>query len=129
MIYKCDVTQVFLRSDLISGYVTVGICPYLPVKGVSLLLGNNLADNIVIINPYVSSHPCSREGTDAEMQDTPGLYPVCVVTRAMVKKQPTAIRNSQNKKGKSDTQSQQSVCSAAEGPPDVMMFLNPTWID
>ena len=98
MIYKCDITHIFLRSDLISGYVTVGICSYLPVKGVSLLLGNNLADNIVIINPYVSSHPCSCEGTDAKMQDTPGLYPVCVVTRAMVKKQLTATRNSQNKK-------------------------------
>ena len=40
----------FLKSDLISGYVTVGICPDLPVKGVSLLLGNDLAgDNKVVI--------------------------------------------------------------------------------
>ena len=65
----------------------MGICPDLPVKGVSLLLGNNLAGDKVIINSCVSSHPCSH---DAEMQDTPGLYRVCAVTCAMAKKQLTA---------------------------------------
>ena len=42
--------KFFLKSDLISGYVTVGIRPDLPVKGVSLLLGNDLAgDKVAII--------------------------------------------------------------------------------
>ena len=41
--------KFFLKSDLISGYVTVGIRPDLPVKGVSLLLGNDLAGDKVII--------------------------------------------------------------------------------
>ena len=88
--------KFFLKSDLISGYITVGIRPDLPVKGVSLLLGNDLAGDKVMINPCVSSHPCSPDDTDAEMQDTPGLYPVCAVTHAMAKKQLTAMRNSQN---------------------------------
>ena len=73
-------------SDLISGYVTVGICPDLPVKDVSLLLGNDLAGDKVIINHCVSSHPCSPEDTHAEMQNTPGLYLVCAVTHAIAKK-------------------------------------------
>ena len=67
-----------MKSDLISGYITVGIRPDLPVKGVSLLLGNDLAGDKVMNNPCVSSHPCSPDDTD--MQDTPGLYPACVVT-------------------------------------------------
>ena len=54
------------------------------------------------------------------MQDTPGLYPVCAVTRTMAKKQLTAMWNSQNEEAKSDVQSQPSVSSAAEGPPDLI---------
>ena len=68
----------------------MGICPDLPVKGVSLLLGNNLAGDKAIINSCLSSHPCSHEDTDAEMQDTPDLYRVCAVTCTMAKKQLTA---------------------------------------
>ena len=56
-----------------------------------LLLGNNLAGDKVIINSCVSSHPCLPKDTDAKMQDTPGLYPVCAVTRTMAKKQLTAM--------------------------------------
>ena len=56
-----------------------------------LLLGNNLAGDKVIINSCVSSHPCSPEDTDARMQDTPGLYLVCAVTRTMAKKQLTTM--------------------------------------
>jgi len=45
--------KVFLKSDLVSGYVTVGIHPDLLVKGVSLLLGNDLASDKVVVNPHV----------------------------------------------------------------------------
>ena len=99
--------KFFPRSDLISEYVTVGIRPDLPVKGVSLLLRNELAGDKVMINPCVSGHPCSPEDTDAKMLDSPGLYPICAVTRTMAKNQLTATRNSQNKKAKSDMQSHQ----------------------
>ena len=111
--------KVFLKSDLISGYVNVGILPDLPVKGVSLVLGNDLAGDKVMINPCVSSHPCSLDNTDAKVQDTPGLYPVCAVTRAMAKKQLTTTPNAQNEESKSDMKSQPSSSSAAEYPPDL----------
>ena len=74
------------QTYVISGYVTVGILLDLPVKGVSLLLANDLAADKVMINSCVSSHPCSPANTDAEMQDTPGLYPVWAVSRAVAKK-------------------------------------------
>ena len=111
--------KVFLKSDLISGYVNVEIRSDLAVKGVSLLLGNDLAGDKVMINPCVSSHPCSLDDTDAKMQDTPGLYPVCAVTRAMTKKQLTTTPNAQNEESKSDMKSQPSSSSAAEDPPNL----------
>jgi len=78
--------------------VIVGVCPDLPVKGVSLLLGNDLAGDKVMVNPCVSSLP--NVCNDTEMQDTPGLYPACAVTHAMTKKHLTTCNNA-----KSDLQS------------------------
>lgn len=40
---KVPLHEIGLRSDLVSGNVVVGVRPTLPVKGVSLLLGNDLA--------------------------------------------------------------------------------------
>jgi len=89
--------EIFLQSDLASGYVTVGIRPTLPVDGVSLLLGNDIAGERVIINSWLSSLPCS-DGMDQVTQDIPGLYPACAVTRSMTKKdgkQPSSVQDSQ----------------------------------
>ena len=46
--------KVNLKSDLVSGTVTVGVRPQLPVKGVSMLLGNDLAGGKVLPDPIVS---------------------------------------------------------------------------
>ena len=77
--------KIFLKSDLVSGYVTVGIRPNLPVKGVSLLLGNDLAGDRVMADPCMSNLPCSCSDIDLAVQNIPGLYPACAVTRAMAK--------------------------------------------
>ena len=71
------------QSDLVSGYVAVGIRPTLPVDGVSLLLGNDLTGEKVIVNPWLCSLPCLPDGSD---QDIPGLYPACAVTCLVAKK-------------------------------------------
>ena len=77
--------KVFLQSDLVSGSVIVGVCPTLPVEGVNLLLGNDLAGDKVMANPCVCSCPGNSENSDKIMQDFPGLFPVCAIIRAMVK--------------------------------------------
>ena len=79
--------KVFLQSDLVSGYVTVGIRPTLPVVGVSLLLGNDIAGERVTANPLMSSLPFLSDSSDQVTQDIPGLYPACAVTRSMTKQQ------------------------------------------
>ena len=43
--------RVKLQSDLVAGVVTVGIRPSLPVKGVDLILGNDLAGGKVSADP------------------------------------------------------------------------------
>ncbi|XP_063417696.1 uncharacterized protein LOC134700267 [Mytilus trossulus] len=49
--------RIYLKSDLITGPVVVGVRPNLPVEGVTLLLGNDLARNKVVAEPIVTSEP------------------------------------------------------------------------
>ena len=47
--------KVNLVSDLVTGSVVVGTRPTLPIKGVYLLLGNDLAGGKVVADPKVTS--------------------------------------------------------------------------
>ncbi|VDH99820.1 Hypothetical predicted protein, partial [Mytilus galloprovincialis] len=47
--------RIYLKSDLITGPVIVGVRPNLPVEGVTLLLGNDLARNKVVAKPIVTT--------------------------------------------------------------------------
>lgn len=54
--------NILLKSDLVSGNVAVGVCHNFPVKGVSLILGNDLAGRVlvtpeVVLMPVVSDAP------------------------------------------------------------------------
>ena len=58
----------------------------LPVEGISLILGNDLAENQVMTDPYVCPMPqLSTESEESELQES-GVFPSCAVTRAMAKK-------------------------------------------
>ncbi|VDI53539.1 Hypothetical predicted protein [Mytilus galloprovincialis] len=72
-----------VRFD-ITGPVIVGVRPNLPVEGVTLLLGNDLARNKVVAEPIVTSEPVVDVKSP---EDDAELYPACVVTRAMARKQ------------------------------------------
>ncbi|VDH97310.1 Hypothetical predicted protein [Mytilus galloprovincialis] len=77
-------SQSLLLEDLITGPVVVGVRPNLPVEGVTLLLGNDLARNKVVAEPIVTSEPVVDVKSP---EDDAELYPACVVTRAMARKQ------------------------------------------
>ena len=66
--------------------MAVGIRPSLPLKGVHLLLGNDLAGDKVVVNPLLTYIPFIDLLTDPVEQEIPDLYPSCAVTRAMAKK-------------------------------------------
>ena len=72
--------HVYLKSDLITGPVVVGVRPNLPIAGISLLLGNDLARNKVVAEPIVLNVPEVHSSTYDEDSD---LFPSCVLTRAM----------------------------------------------
>jgi hypothetical protein len=76
---------VNLKSDFVNGPVTVGVMHSLPVTGVHLLLGNDLAGDKVVVNPLVTANP-SLDQIDPIENEIPELYPGCAVTRAMAKK-------------------------------------------
>ena len=75
-----------LVSDLVTGSVVVGTRPTLPIKGVSLLLGSDLAGGKVIADPKVTSKPITLISTEKLQEVIPANFPSCAVTRAMAKK-------------------------------------------
>ena len=78
--------QVNLKSDLVSGTVTVGARPSLPIEGVHLILGNDLAGDKVVVNPVMTEKPEVTTTIDPIEDEIPDLYPSCAVTRAMAQK-------------------------------------------
>ena len=61
---------VSVESALVSGKVAVGVCPEIPLKGVSFLMGNDLAGGKVLVTPDVT--PVSvRQFPDALAQGYP----------------------------------------------------------
>ena len=66
-----------------SSSVVVDLRPSLPVPGVSLILGNDIAGGKVEANPCVSDTP-SRDVSDPVGAVTE-LFPSCAVTHAMAK--------------------------------------------
>ena len=77
-----------MSSNVVSGLVTLGIRSSLPFEGVNFLLGNDLAGDKVGVSPVIYDKPCFDQVPDPIESDHPGLYPSCVVTRAMSRKEP-----------------------------------------
>ena len=74
--------RVYLRSELVSGPVIVGIRPTLPIQGISLILGNDLAGGKVTPEPQVINNTTELLNL-APVKDGPTeTFPACVVTRA-----------------------------------------------
>ena len=77
--------KVSLESDLVSRPVVVGVRPMLPIQGVSLILGNDLAGGKVVPDlQVVNEQESIKEGAelDDKMSD---VFPACAITRAMGK--------------------------------------------
>ena len=78
--------KVILKSDLVSGPVTVGLRPTFPAKGITLLLGNDLAGGKVNPSIHLVSKPSTIDENINAEDENHDLYPACAVTRAMAKK-------------------------------------------
>uniref|UniRef100_A0A8C6MEZ7 CCHC-type domain-containing protein n=1 Tax=Nothobranchius furzeri TaxID=105023 RepID=A0A8C6MEZ7_NOTFU len=74
--------RIYLRSGLFTGSCEVAVCPSLPVEGVALLLGNDLAGGAVIPPPVVKESISPGECEEAPA----GVLPTCVCTRSQAKR-------------------------------------------
>ena len=66
--------------------VAVGILPSFAVKGLYLLLGNDLARHKVVVNPLLTNVPCINQPLDPIERETPGFYASFAITITMSKK-------------------------------------------
>ena len=60
----------------------MGLMSSLPIKGISLLLGNDLAGGKVVPSVQLTSKPSTEDESNLDIE----IFPSCAVTRAMVKK-------------------------------------------
>ena len=95
--------RVNLQCELISGDVIVGIVPFLPMDGVSFLLGNDLAGGRVSVLPVVSEVPVSDQQTEKLAEEFPGIFSACVVTRAQARKKESERENNESDVSLGDT--------------------------
>ena len=56
-ILEVPLHEVNIKSSLINGNIVIGMRPSLPVEGISLILGNDLAGKKVMVDPRVVEKP------------------------------------------------------------------------
>ncbi|KAI2644405.1 Retrovirus-related Pol polyprotein [Labeo rohita] len=76
---------IHLKSDLISVTVSIAVHSQLPVVGVDMILGNDLAGTKVFPYPIISAKP-DVNGQDEALSLFSSIFPSCTVTRAQKKK-------------------------------------------
>ena len=74
--------KTHLQSNLVTGVVTLGVISSLPVEGISMLLGNDLAGWKVIPEVHVVETPVSNPSTEQLTEEFPNIFPACAVTRS-----------------------------------------------
>ena len=82
-VVKVSVHRVFLKHNLVTGFVTMGVRPTLLLQGVEFILGNDLAGSRVDLQPelqLINDPEESEQGLS--VVDSVTMFPSCVVTRA-----------------------------------------------
>ena len=74
--------EFIIKSSLINGNIVIGMRPLLPVEGISLILGNDLAGEKVMVDPLIEN-PRDDKKTERLAEKFPGIFPASVVTRSM----------------------------------------------
>ncbi len=75
-----------VHSKLCTGFVKIGVRECLPVKGLELILGNDLAGGRVFPVLEVFDNPMLSDQTDELTEAYPEVFPACAVTRAQARK-------------------------------------------
>ena len=75
--------EMNIKSSLINGNIVIGMRPSLPVERISLILGNDLAGEKVMVHPRVVENPREDKRTERLAEKFPGIFPASVVTCSM----------------------------------------------
>ena len=86
-ILEVPLHEVNIKSSLMNGNIVIGMRPSLPVEGISLILGNDLAGERVMVDPRVVEKPRDDEKMERLAEKFPGMFPASVVTRSMKAKE------------------------------------------
>ena len=78
--------QISLDSEIVCGTVIVGVVDSLPMQGISMLLGNDLAGERVVPHPRMVEKLSVSEDTEKIEREHPETLLPCVVTRAEAKR-------------------------------------------
>ncbi|XP_075934468.1 uncharacterized protein LOC142934010 [Anarhichas minor] len=86
-VFQVPIHKLVLHSDLFEGEVAMGVRPALPIDGVMLVLGNDVAGARVWpddpAQPVLVPVPLGSKGPDENEKQYPDVFQACAVTRAM----------------------------------------------
>ena len=82
-VLEVPIHEVNIKSNLINSNIVIGMRPSLPVDRISLILGNDLAGEKVMVDPRVVEKPRDDEKTERLAEKFPGIFPASVVTCSM----------------------------------------------
>lgn len=86
-IFQVPVHKLVLHSKLFNGEVKMGVRPELPIDGITVILGNDVAGDRVWADqparPVVVPVPLGSKGPDENERQFPEVFTACTVTRAM----------------------------------------------
>ena len=95
--------EVNIKSSLINGNIVIGMRPSLPVEEISLILGNDLAGERVMVDPRVVEKPRDDKKTERLAENFPGIFPASVVKRSMKTKKEATKEQGKEEIGLSGT--------------------------
>lgn len=75
------VHRIHIQSSLVTGFFPVAVCNELPVSGIALLMGNDIASGRVTPTLHVLDHP-QCYGIPTSGQTPPNVFPACAITGA-----------------------------------------------
>ena len=95
--------EVNIKSSLINGNVVTGMRLSLPVEGISLILGNDLVGEKVMVDPRVAEKPRDNEKMERLAEKFPVIFPASVVTCSMKVKKKAIKKQGKEEIGLSGT--------------------------
>ena len=77
-VLEVPLLEVNIKSSLINGNIVIGMRPSLPLEGISLILGNDLAGERLMVDPRVVEKPRDDEKTERLAEKSPSIFPSCL---------------------------------------------------